>query len=345
MLERLFKKIFIAIVPLPESYDVMCIGVKNNKVLFKEQRTFEGNVLSKALLRYLEEMVNESPYHYISTLAIGRTQGAYRGCEKPSEYLLSQQVAGLQTLCRNKEWTEYIAADELYTLRSHYDEVGLDFIFSPFSLIEYYFSDKIKNSLTLYAFGTAEFFSVAIFDAGVLEYAHHYPLIKAQDETLNPAMEFSSGNLDKVSETDSLIRLDDIEDLEDLELLDDLDVLSDIADLDDLDEVDEFSDDVFTPEEMKLQNDQRMSSIKGQIDASNDEYQRFGFIQKTLNRFYLSDQCRGRFVETVCIAESEQKGEELKRYLEEELFLNVLVRKINLCEGINALARLEEEAL
>jgi hypothetical protein len=57
------------------------------------------------------------------------------------------------------------------------------------------------------------------------------------------------------------------------------------------------------------------------------------------------DECRSRFVETVCIADSQGGSEELKRYLEEELFLNVLVRKVDVIESIHALAIQEEEGL
>ena len=65
----------------------------------------------------------------------------------------------------------------------------------------------------------------------------------------------------------------------------------------------------------------------------------------SLQRFYQSDECQNRFIETVCIADGGNGGDELKRYLEEELFLNVLVRRVNICEGVNALAQLEEENL
>ncbi len=254
---------------------------------------------------------------------------------------------GIQTLCRDKEWTQYASQEALYQLRAHYGAVGIDFIFSPFSMIEYYFADKIKNSFALYAFGVPEFFSVAIFDGGKLEYAHHYSTGSSQSVSIDEevsGMEFGSPSLDDES-TDGSILLDDIEDLEDLDLLDDFDTLADIADLDELDEVSEFSEDAPTPEEKRAERDRNSTVIKNEVDASSEEYQRFEFIQKTLERFYASDHCHNRFIETVCIADSSGGGSELKRYLEEELFLNVLIRKVDVCEGINALAQAEEEGL
>ena len=347
MLERLFQKIFVAIVASKNGYDLQSMVVKNKKILHKESRHFMGDTPSDVMLRYINDVIDPSPFFYISTVNLHANQGAYEGCSKPSEHLQNQDVVGIQTLCRDKKWTQYASQDAIYQLRTHYSAVGLDFIFSPFSMIEYYFADKIKNSFALYAFGVPEFFSIAIFDGGQLEYAHHYATGVSQSVTVDQEvsdMDFGSPLLDDESSEGSIL-LDDIEDLEDLDLLDDFDTLGDIADLDDLDEVSEFSEDAPTPEEKRSERERNSSSIKSEVDASSEEYQRFEFIQKTLERFYVSEHCHNRFVETVCIAVSGGSGSELKRYLEEELFLNVLIRKVDVCEGINALAQAEEEGL
>jgi hypothetical protein len=347
VLERLFKKIFVAIVSKDNGYDVLSMVIKNKKVLFKEERHFEGTSFSNTMNRYIEEMVDASPYFYISTLNLLPNQGAYAGCSKLVP-LHHEDVVGIQTLCRQKEWTQYASYDELYLLRQHYSSVGLDFIFSPFSMIEHYFADKIKNTLALYAFGMEDFFSVAIFDNGKLEYAHYFTTAHSNSlgisEEADSSMEFSHSASDEHLD-DNSINLDDIEELEDLDLLDDLDSLGDIADLDSLDEVSEFSEDVLTPEELRIEKERNIDAIKSNLDASSAEYQRFEFIQTLLHRFYLSDECQNRFIETICIADGDNGGDELKRYLEEELFLNVLIRRVNVCEGINALAILEEEGL
>jgi hypothetical protein len=346
VLEKLFQKIFISIVPVEDGYDIMSVTVKNKKVSSKEQRHFVGDVPSILMNKYIQNKVESTPFFYISTLNLYANQGAYTGCSHPSVHFRNDDVVGIQTVYRNNEWTQYASQDELHRLKEHYSSVGLDFIFSPFSMIEFYFADKIKNSFALYAFGMPGFFAIAIFDGGKLEYAHYYTTgnvqQKSEGEMLLSSMDFSSPSMEEHAYNDREISLDDIEDLEDLDLLDDLDSLQDIADLDDLDEVSEFSEDTSTPEEIRQEHD---SSVKNEIDGSGEEYKRFEFIQKALQRFYVSDLCMNRFVETVCIADAGKGGDELKRYLEEELFLNVLIRHVNVCEGVNGLAQLEEESL
>ncbi len=344
MLERLFQKIFVAIISGKDGYDIQSMVIKRKKILHKESRHFEGEAPSAVMIRYINDVIDPSPFFYISTLNLHANQGAYDGCSKPAEYLHKQDAVGIQTLCRDEKWTQYASQDAIYQLRSHYTAVGLDFIFSPFSMIEFYFADKIKNSFALYAFGIPELFSVAIFDGGKLEYAHHYTLGSSSvtiDEE-DSEMEFTSPSLENEVH-EGTISLDDIEDLDDLDLLDDLDSFGDIADLDDLAEVSEFSEDTPTPEEKRQERDNNTSAVKDEIDASSEQYQRFEFIQKTLERFYASSHCHNRFIETVCIADSSSGSDELKRYLEEELFLNVLIRKVDVCEGINALAQAEVE--
>jgi hypothetical protein len=347
VLAGLFQKIFIAIISDKDGYDIQTTVVKKKKTLSKESRHFEGDVPSPVMIRYINDVIDPSPFCYISTLNLHANQGAYDGCSKPSESLQNQDAVGIQTLCRDEKWTQYASQDALYQLRSQYNTIGLDFIFSPFSMIEFYFADKIKNSFALYAFGMPELFSVAIFDGGKLEYAHHYARGSSKSATIDEEvseMEFTSSSLGH-EVPEGTILLDDIEDLEDLDLLDDLDSFGDIADLDDLDEVSEFSEDTLTPEEIRQERDHNTHAVKNEIDDSSEEYARFEFIQKTLQRFYASSHCHNRFIETVCIADSSSGGDELKRYLEEELFLNVLIRKVDVCEGINALAQAEVEGL
>lgn len=349
MLKKLFQKIFISIVPVEDGYEVMSVTVKNKKVLAKEQKHFVGNVPSNSMNRYVQNKVDSSPFFYISTLNMYGNQGAYKGCMRPSLHFRNEDVVGIQTVYRNNEWTQYASLDELHRLKVQYAEIGLDFIFSPFSMIEFYFADKIKNTLALYAFGMPGLFAIAIFDGGKLEYAFYHTADsaqkKAQGEMSLSSMDFSSPVMEEDMHDDRTISLDDIEDLEDLDLLDDLDSFGEIADLDDLDEVSEFSEDILTPEEIRQEKQSNAGASKKAIEGSGEEYERFEFIQKTLQRFYSSDQCANRFVETVCIADAGHGGDELKRYLEEELYLNVLIRHVNACEGINALALMEEESL
>lgn len=345
MLERLFQKIFVSIVPVEDGHEVLTVALKNKKVLYKEQRHFEGSEPSRAMNRYIEETVDVSPLYYISIINTQAHQGAHAGCLNNQKTQHSDDIR-VSEVCRNDKWTLYASLDDLHALTHKYNTIGLDFIFSPFSILEYAFADRIKEGFALYAFSMPGIFAVAIFDSGTLEYAHYYA------DQATPAMEdsleilpndFTSNVPEEEEDKDGLISLDEIEGLEDLDIIDDLDSLSDIDDLNELEEVHEFSEDMPTNEEIRLSREHTM--IKEDMDDSAEDYHHFNYIQKTLHQFYSMDECRNRFVETVYIADSKGASEELKRYLEEELFLNVLVRKVDVIETIGALAIEEEERL
>lgn len=343
MIAWLYQKIFIAIIPDGGEYDVRIVTLKQKKLLSKQSRHYGGPSAHEDMLVYLRKQIDLSPLYYIAILNPGLHQGAMAGC---SLHDIADELSGAKTLCRNGKWLLYSSILEIDTLKQHYSPIGLDFIFSPFSIIERFFADKIGTGFALYALAQKDSFSVAFFDDGKLEYAHHYPM-HAHEGAANiedgSGIGFSVGvEEDTVSEKG--ISLEDIESLDDLDIIDELDNLSDIEDLDSLEDIAEFSDDQLTLEEKRISLPYS-SEIKQEMSGFNDDYTRFEFIQKTLSYFYGSEYCNNRFVETVYIADAYGSGGELKRYLEEELFLNVLIRRIDMGDEVISLAMSEEEEL
>jgi hypothetical protein len=339
----LYQKIFIAIVHDGGAYDVRVVTQKQKKLINKQNKHYEGESALSDTLSFIRKQTEESPLHYVALLNPSPHQGAL------GEYFSQEKgnaLPGTKTLSRNEKWTLYTSERELEETLKQYAPVGLDFLFSPFSVLERFFADKIAGGLALYAFALKDSFSVAFFDEGKLEFAHHYPMhqnsVSVIVEEGSPAS-FSLG-VEEEEEHGKGISLDDIESLDDLDIIDELDDLSDIEDLDTLEEIVEFSDDAPTLVE-KHATVPHADEVKGELDQFNDDYARFELIEKTLSTFYAGEHCKNRFVETVYIADAYGSGAELKRYLEEELFLNVLIRRIDVCDAVISLATDEEEGL
>jgi hypothetical protein len=345
VLERFYRKIFIAIVQDGGGHDIRVVAKKQKKVLYKEHRRFEGDSSYKDSVAYLQKYLDESPLHYVALLNPQAKQGALPECSSHDVDDMVE-IKNSKTLCRKDQWLLYCSLGELDTLQMHYKSIGLDFIFSPFSILEHFFADKIEGSFALYALAQKDSFSVAIFENGKLEYAHHYSTseknrLASEDE--NNISEFAVG-IKEEDEAENGISLDDIESLDDLDILEELDDLSNIEDLDSLDEIVEFSEDEPTYEE-KRQISSHSDDIKQEMDRFNNDYYHFELIQRTLVRFYGGMRCNNRFIETIYVADGYGSGSELKHYLEEELFLNVLIRHIDVADEVIALAMLEEDGL
>ncbi len=344
MIKRFYRKIFVAIVQDGGKYDVRIAAQKNKKLLYKESKTFDTSSSLDEVYGYLKKYLEQSPLHYVALLNPALKQGALNSCRHHSEDEIAE-MSGTKTLCQNGDWLLYSSLREIESIQHQYKKIGLDFIFSPFSLLEHFFKDKIHSGFALYALAQKDSFSVALFEDGKLEYAHHYPMQEKSSLSVEEESGTTAGFSVGIKEDDDVekgISLDDIESLDDLDILEELDDLSDIEDLDNLEEIAEFSEDEPTFEEKRIVFP-RGSEIKQEMDKFNNDYHRFELIQRTLMHFYAGEHCRNRFVETVYIADAYGSGAELKRYLEEELFLNVLIRHVEVADELIALSIAEEE--
>lgn len=336
----LYRKIFVSIVPDGGAYDVVVAVYKNKKRLEGKSKRFEGEDGFERMSRFILSGTEESPLHYIAVLNPDPHQGAVEGC---TLHDISEEgdISGAKTLCRNNKWLLYASLRELDHLKKQFSPIGLDYIFSPFSVLEHFFKDKTSGALALYALAQKDSLSVAFFDEGKLVYGHHYPMRRHEGEgigTEDNAIGFAVGIEEE--ELDGGINLDDIESLEELDIIDELDELGDIEDLDAFDELSEFSEEALESEEKKPQS--KTSELKEGVERFGDDYSRFELIQKALARFYGGGHCHHRFIETVYVADAYGSGTDLKYYLEEELFLNVLIRKIDIAEEVLALSVMEE---
>lgn len=345
MIKRFYRKVFVAIVQDGGKYYVHVAAKKQKKLLYKESREFEGTSAHEDIHTYLRKYLEESPLHYVALLNPAVKQGALAECKHHNEED-AIEISGAKTLCQDEEWLLYSSMRELDSIQSQYKTIGLDFIFSPFTVLEHFFKDKIHGGLALYALGLKDTFSVALFEDGKLEYARHYQMQTKNSSILEDDINtvgFAVG-IKEEDEVEKGISLDDIESLDDLDILEELDDLSDIEDLDSLEEIVEFSEDEPTFEEKRIVFP-RGSEMKLEMDKFNNDYHRFELIQRTLTQFYAGEHCHNRFVETVCVADAYGSGAELKQYLEEELFLNVLIRHIDIADEVMALAMTAEEEL
>lgn len=345
MIEWLYRKIFVAIVQAGHGYDVTVSAYKQKKRLYKETKRFEGESAYDDMNAYIQKYTQESPLHYIALLNPDLNQGGIEGCSLHESDEIGD-LSNAKTLCRNQKWILYTSLRELDALKKRYSRIGLDFIFSPFSVLEHFFADKIGGTLSLYALAQKDALSIAFFEEGKLLFARHYPMHR-EEHFLEPEEEsdigFSVGD-EEEEEPDRGIDLDDIESLDDLEIIDELDDLSDLEDLDQLEEIAEFSEEIPVYEDKHMHHS-KGAEAKDEMDRFNDDFYRFELIQKTLSRFYKGEHCHNHFVETIHIADASGSSSELKRYLEEELFLSVLIRHIDVNDQVVSLAILEEEGL
>ena len=334
-LEALYNKVFVNILVKRSSTDVY-IEIRSKKgVIDHFQESFDTTILSHQLLEFINSYTKESPYFYISFLDISAEQGALPTCEK-NRLGFYGDVSASEYKCHDKKWTYYTSKTDLYIMEKRYAKIGVDFVFSPYSILSNFFKDKIPTTLAMYILVQDSFISLSIFDNGALLYAQQLDMettSEDKDEILT-SIEEEEISLD----IEQSINLEDI-DVDD-DIMQDLDDFGDIEDLDSIEDIAEFSQDKDLDEE--LADAAEELEVEEPHEASfNEDYQRFSLIQASLNHFYNNEKYDSKFVETVYIADGTGLSSDLKDYLEEEIFLNVYLRRIDINMEVCKLAQRE----
>jgi hypothetical protein len=144
VIERFYRKIFIAIVQDGGEYQVRIVAQKKKQFLYTKERSFDGEFALRDMNTYIQKYTEETPLHYIALLNPTPKQGALNGCSHHSIEDM-EELSGAKTLCRENKWLLYTSLRELDVLQEEYKKIGLDFIFSPFSVIEHFFRSEERR--------------------------------------------------------------------------------------------------------------------------------------------------------------------------------------------------------
>ena len=341
--ESLYNKVFINIVVGRSTTTVYIEECKKDKVLHNDTRVFDITHVDTKLDEYIKSYTKDTPYFYVSILDNSETQGVIPTCDKKL-MLQYKNTESLKLRCFENSWAYYTSKIDLYTLTKKYEQIGIDFVFSPFVLLSHFFKDKIDSTLSLFALIEENTISLAVFDNSVLLYGDSLDLQNIYEHN-----DVLVENTEEDDENDMELDLDSGIDLEDVDAFDEIEGLDDFGNIEDLDSIDEIedfdelsSDEPIVEESISEDADEEMQDIKDDsISSLNDDYNKFVLIQESLSRFYKDSRFDSKFVEHIYIANTTNESSDLKRYLEEEMFLSVYMRHLDLPLELCELAKAE----
>ena len=335
-LESLYIKAFINIIVSRDETKIFVETFAKDKHLDSYEESFDTLNVNEKILEYLHNFTKQTPFYYVAYLDNSTMQGALPTCVK-NEMALYQDLSACEYKCQDKKWTYYTAKTDLYEIERRYSKIGLDFIFSPFTLVSHFFKDKISEHFAGYILVQENLITLTIFENGKLLYGEslNVEMYEAGD-TLEDSLIEDEEDLDIVDDLEEGIDLDDISAIDELDSLDDF---GDIEDLDSLDEMDDFTDD----EDIEEEFNQEVENITHEPVAvvSNEDYQRFTLIQNAINRYYHDENYESKFLETIYIADGVGVSTILKQYFEEEMFINIYVRNVDIAQELSSLSQIE----
>lgn len=337
LIERLYLKVFVGMAASHSGISVVVELVKNGEVKERTTRRFDGTEVTE-VAAFLSPYLDESPLHYVALLNGMEEQGALPVCSVRDAESFTD-ISTAMTLCPSGAWMLYASKPGIDAVQKAYAPVGIDFLFSPFTVLERFFADKIAAGTALYVLAEEDAVSSAVFADGALLFARRKGMAKEEERMELEGGEQHEGvrlsfDLD-VEGIEEGLELDDINAIDDLEGIEDL---HDIEDLDAMEDLESFAEEeaIIPPVRVEEETAEEVS-----LDSFNKDYKRFQLIQMALESYYGDPKYDSRFIESVYIADGCGVGEELKHYLEEELFMKVYVRRIDLAAEVADLAKLE----
>lgn len=330
--EFLYNKVLINIVVERSKTTVYVELCSKSKVTDTAEEVFDTTSINSEMQEFIQTYVSESPYYYISILDTSVSQGAVPTCgnSKTSYYKdLTSSIA----LCYDKKWTFYSSQEDIYSIERKYEKIGIDFIFSPFTILAQFFQDKIDTDMSLFVLLEDSYISLSIFKKSELVYAEHLDL----ENHIDDDMLMYDDTEEDVELMEEGIDLDNMDVVEDISSFDDF---SDIEDLDAIEESEDFLETADTEEEFyEAVNESELPVHES--DGFNEDYQRFLLIQSSVNNFYKSDKYESTFIQNIYMADGVGISPDLKRYLEEEMFMEVYIRSLDLPSSVCNMAKVE----
>jgi hypothetical protein len=333
-LESLYNKVFINIVVNKHTVTVEIDICSKKGILESVEENFETSYINDKMLAFIKSYTAESPYNYVSVLDMSAQQGVVPSCVK-NKIAYYCDLSESEHQCYEDKWTYYTSKTDLYEIEKHYKEIGIDFIFSPFSILSKFFHDKIKDHMALFVLVQENFVALCVFENSQLIFGQYLDM-----ENSNETEDLL---LDSVEEDNLDFDLEEGIDLEDVDVMDEIETdedFGDIEDLDSLEDIDEFSQTQDIEEEFYQESDEEIEE-NASSDGFNEDYQRFSLIQSSVNRFYKDPKYESKFIESIYIADGIGISPDLKKYLEEEMFLTVYVRHVDIACEVSALAQEE----
>jgi len=338
----LYNEIYINILQGSENTVIYVEELGSKGAVSRYEESFNSSEKNK-IYEYISGFTHMSPIHYISILDPSLNQGAFPTCSS-ADITKFCDLGANEHVCMGKTWGYYTSKLDLLQLQGRYKKIGLDFVFSPFYMLQNFFQDKIKGELALYILVCEDYMAMCVFDESNLKFAILQDMQKENDGNEDLMMDVSDDEdlmLDDL-EDESSVDLDDIDldddDDDDIDGLDDIDELDDFDSFDDMDDfsMDDSDEDTFSSTEKSLDDVIEQNTF-------GEDYHRFSLIQSAVNTFYKDSKYDGEFIQNVFIADGIGLNNEFKRFLEEEMFLNVFIRRLDITQELSDLAKVEKK--
>ena len=203
LLKKLFyRPNFISFYEEKGIYKLLNEKYKDNKLIFSENKEFDNK---EELVKYINSIIESNSQTYTSTILKTINQGIVPSCKKTLFKDIGLDVDNIKYVCINDKYSFYTSLYELLEIQKKFG--FLDFLYSPFSIIDY----KVKarnNLLCILVIKDALFFLI---------YKELIPVFGEIEEINEKEQQTKEEEIEEIEEIDDLDLLEDIDEVENIE--------------------------------------------------------------------------------------------------------------------------------
>ena len=332
VIQKYLSNIFISIVQQDGEWIIHSKVIKNGVLKDKFTKNFEAkehDSVSSKMEDYLNELQLEYNFSYIALFLDSMGQGAINGTSSIDFEKHSVDIKSVSHFSIDNKWSVYASFIDINWVKKLFLKVGLDFIYSPF-VVQYSLLQerKSKNKPVLYILNHQDSVTISIYDSNSLLFGAYFKT--TTDENLTSGEE-DWENAEEEDSIDNLVELDSIEtdDLEELGEFDDLD-----SDSTTFDEDSHESESLGNFEDKNLEEESNLELFGRDVLV-------YKYLTSSLKEFYNNPLYGSCFIDTVVIFDGYEVSSELIDMIENELFMEIEMDKIDITQVVCNMAKKE----
>lgn len=172
-LEAFLPTLFITLLPSSEGVRLYAELRKKGKL---KKRFDEENIAElSALEKRIRTFEKECGLNYVALLETEAAQGLLSNCRDAQ----GVELSSVDQICMDERWGLYMDKDDLFERQKQFKTIGLDFIFSPFSLLYDFFEQVLKERDGLFLLITGDLIVSAVFKESVMIYGEQIQMHEA----------------------------------------------------------------------------------------------------------------------------------------------------------------------
>ncbi len=309
-------------------YEDICVvkvqKVKHEKIVFEEEKSFTlatKDKLTKEVVAYLQTRQEEVEQTYVALFLNTHGQGVVPSCERSVYEKFHIDYDNIKSVCVDKKYAIYASDIDIKWAQKLFADVGLDFIFSPFLIVENLRKHAIRKvqGIVLYMLVGINSITVMIFQDDKLLYGTFINIAREEDLLTS---EFA----------------DDMMDESDDDLLDDLDL---DMELEESEEISELLEEAVSDKKSLTQQEDDTIKLK----LFGQDLRLVKYFDASLREFYDNELYESDFVTQVKIYDGADLNPEIVRYLKEQLLVDIDVQKTEIDEELMKLLKQEVNAV